>query len=140
MAEKVDPTPVEDAKSAAKDYYDTEKAALDELKTELSAHVSGIVDKYSDPDTYKTIGTDILNSALTTIQTAYQTMLTKVTTLYNSVLTQLATVQAMFPGTGSGIIGQLSQVTSILDAIDLILTKIEAIETVITDIVATLNK
>lgn len=140
MAEKILKEPVEKAKVAAQSWYDQESAAIQASIDEMSSQISDIVDKYSDPGTYKTMATDILNSAYEAVLAAYTTMSTKVVTLYNSVLAQIAKIQAIFPGTGSGIGGQIAQIVNIKTAIKFIKTKIEAITTIITSITNLINE
>ena len=140
MAEVIDKQIIEDGKAQSASYVEEAKTAVDALATDMNKVVNDIVTKYSDPNTYKTMVTNVLDSALASITSAYTTFSAKVVELYNQVLAQFAKVQAMFPGTGSGIIGKISQIKQIKTVIDFITTKIEAITAIITSITDIINQ
>ena len=135
MAEAIDTTVQERVKEAAvadatefKDFAKTQSGKLQE-------DVGKIVDKYTDPETYKSIVEDIINNAWTTITTAYATLSTTVANIMTSVTNQIAAIGAVFTGIGSGIAGLAAQISSLNDVINLVQWVIDMV-TFIVDTIA----
>lgn len=131
---------IEESKGEANSILTKEKQAIAAALSDMNSVLSGIGTKYSDPETYKTMATDVIDNARTAILTAYSTLGEKVVTLYNQIVSQLAKIQMIFPGTGSGPAAQACQIVTLKSTFEMIKTKIEAITTIISEIIALVDQ
>lgn len=120
MAETINKQVLDDVKSKALAEVDTFKDGFETSKTAMSAEIERIVKKYSDPTTYKTIVTDIIDDAYSQITTAYTALSTMVTQTIAQVQAQIAVILTTFTGIGSGIPALAAQISNLKDVINFV--------------------